>query len=200
MPTSFALTYDYRCPFASNLHLHVIEALRAGAEFEVQFLPWSLNQNHRDEGAPDVWDDPEREPQLVALAAGVSVRDQQRERFLDAHEALFLARHVHGVRLNTFEQVAVALGAVGVDVDAVEADLATRRPHQVIAESHRALDRYEVFGVPTIIVNDQSVFVRYMERPNGTSGAESVSLIERLVTMARDDVRLNEFKHTTRSN
>ena len=30
---------DYRCPFAKNIHLHVIEALRAGADFDVNFVP-----------------------------------------------------------------------------------------------------------------------------------------------------------------
>ena len=31
--TSFDLSFDYRCPFAKNIHLHVVTALRAGADF-----------------------------------------------------------------------------------------------------------------------------------------------------------------------
>ena len=97
--TSFDLSYDYRCPFAKNIHLHVVSALRAGANFDVNFVPWSLNQGHREAGAPDIWDDPARDGDNLALAASISVRDQQSERFLDAHEALFLARHERGERL-----------------------------------------------------------------------------------------------------
>ena len=40
----FDLSFDYRCPFAKNIHLHVITALRAGADYEVNFAPWSLSQ------------------------------------------------------------------------------------------------------------------------------------------------------------
>ena len=59
--THFDLSYDYRCPFAKNIHLHVISALEAGADFDVRFVPWTLSQGHRDEGAPDVWLDPARD-------------------------------------------------------------------------------------------------------------------------------------------
>jgi hypothetical protein len=101
--TAFELSFDYRCPFAKNIHLHVLTALRAGADFDVTFAPWTLSQGHRHEGDPDVWDDPTREADLIALAAGVSVRDQQPERFLAAHEALFRARHEKFIRLATFD-------------------------------------------------------------------------------------------------
>ena len=42
--TSFGLSYDYRCPFAKNIHLHVLTALAAGADFEVEFIPWTMSQ------------------------------------------------------------------------------------------------------------------------------------------------------------
>src|ERR1700679_4225154 len=69
----FDLSYDYRCPFAKNIHLHVITALRAGADFDVNFAPWSLSQGGRPEGAPDVWNDPAYDADLLSLAAAVSV-------------------------------------------------------------------------------------------------------------------------------
>ena len=48
--TSFAVTYDYRCPFARNVHEHLVEAMRGGAEWDVEFLPFSLTQAHIEEG------------------------------------------------------------------------------------------------------------------------------------------------------
>lgn len=193
--TAFSLSYDYRCPFAKNIHLHVVEALRAGADLEVTFVPWSLSQGHRPEGAPDVWDDPARDPDTLALAASVAVRDLQPERFLDAHEALFRARHDRGVRLTTREEVGAALAGVGVDVGAVFDDVDSRRPHKVIGAAHQEFQAYEAFGVPTFVLEGEATFVRYMDPPSGDPRA-SVELVELLVgLMARHDA-LNEFKHT----
>lgn len=46
MTTSFAVTWDYRCPFARNAVEHVLLGLEAGAPWEVRFAPFSLNQAH----------------------------------------------------------------------------------------------------------------------------------------------------------
>src|SRR5487761_2606750 len=97
--TTFGLSYDYRCPFAKNSHLHVLAALGVGADFDVEFIPWTMSQGHRAPGAVDVWDDPQHDQALLALAVSVSVRDQQPEHFLAAHETLFRARHERAIRL-----------------------------------------------------------------------------------------------------
>jgi hypothetical protein len=46
VPLAFAVTWDYRCPFARNAHEHVLDGLAAGAEWDVTFLPFSLGQVH----------------------------------------------------------------------------------------------------------------------------------------------------------
>jgi len=191
---SFDLSFDYRCPFAKNLHLHVIEALRAGADFEVTFVPWSLSQGSRGDG-PDVWNDPAYDGDLLSLAAAVSVRDQQNEYFLDAHEALFRARHDRAIRLVTLDEISNVLAPLGVDMAQVAADVASRRPHDVIAASHKEFDRFEAFGVPTFVVNDDATFVRYMSEP-GDDPAQSVELITTLLALMMNRGDLNEFKHT----
>ena len=76
MTRAFEITYDYRCPFARNAHEHVLDALEAGAEWDVTFVPFSLGQVHVTEGQPDVWDDPDSETGLLALQASVVVRDK----------------------------------------------------------------------------------------------------------------------------
>jgi protein-disulfide isomerase-like protein with CxxC motif len=192
---SFDLSFDYRCPFAKNIHLHVIEALCAGADYEVNFVPWSLSQGSRSASAPDVWNDPEYDPDLIAMAAAVSVRDQQSEYFLAAHEALFRARHERSVRLTTLEEISNVLGPLGIDMSKVAADIASRRPHDVIAASHKEFDRFEAFGVPTFVVNDDATFVRYMSEP-GDDPATSVQLIDSLLHLMTTQGDLNEFKHT----
>jgi len=191
----FDVSFDYRCPFAKNIHLHVVTALRAGADFDVNFAPWSLSQGGRSDGAPDVWNDPAYDGDLLSLAAGISVRDQQSEYFLDAHEALFRARHDRAIRLVTLDEISNVLAPLGVDMAKVAADVASRRPHDVIAASHKEFDRFEAFGVPTFVVNDDATFVRYMSEP-GKNPEESVELITSLLTMMTSRADLNEFKHT----
>ena len=75
MPLTFAVTWDYRCPFARNAHEHVLDALADGADWDVTFLPFSLGQVHVEEGQPDVWDNPDADSGLLALQMGVAVRD-----------------------------------------------------------------------------------------------------------------------------
>ena len=43
---TFAVTWDYRCPFARIGHEHVLDALEAGAPWDVTFVPFFLNQSH----------------------------------------------------------------------------------------------------------------------------------------------------------
>ena len=193
--TSFQLSFDYRCPFAKNLHLHLVTALRAGADFDVTFVPWTLSQSHRIEGAEDVWNDPAFDAALLPLAVGVSVRDRQPDFFLAAHEALFRARHERAIRLVNFDEIESVLAPLGVDVASVQADVATRRPHEVIAQNYLDFSRFEAFGVPTFVVGNDATFVRYMTAPSDDAQA-SVRIIQSLVSLITLEPGLNEFKHT----
>jgi len=51
MTLSFAVTWDYRCPFARNAHEHLLTALESGADWDVRFVPFSLRSPAR--GAHD---------------------------------------------------------------------------------------------------------------------------------------------------
>lgn len=193
--TSFEVSYDYRCPFAKNIHLHVLKALQGGADFRVEFVPWTMSQGYKGDGALDVWDDPEHDADLLALAVSVSVRDLQPDYFLKSHEALFRARHEHAIRLVTLEQIDAVLAPLHVDTQLIRDDLVTRRPHRVIGESFKKYERFEAFGVPTFVVNDDAAFVRYMDPPTDDVKA-SIEVIDSLVAMIRYKPELNEFKHT----
>jgi hypothetical protein len=193
--TSFTLSYDYRCPFAKNLHLHLITALRNGAAFDVTFAPWTMSQGHKSPTGPDVWDDPARDAEHLALATSISVRDLQPTAFLDVHEALFRARHERGLRLNSQEDIVSALEGINVDLDAVWADIASRRPHQVLAETYAQFQGYDAFGVPTLVMGDDATFIRYMYPPTDDATA-SVTLFQTLVGLQENFGALNEFKHT----
>ena len=90
MTRQFAVSFDYRCPFARNGHESVVAGLRAGRDWDVRFLPFSLDQVHVEEGEQPVWD---RDPDVwgtgvLALCWGIAVRDSFADHFLDWHADL----------------------------------------------------------------------------------------------------------------
>jgi hypothetical protein len=194
--TSFAVTWDYRCPFARIGHEHLLDALEAGAPWDVTFTPFFLNQSHVADGDVPAWDDPAQQADLVALAAGVVVRDRLPDQFLAAHRALFAARHAEGGDLRDRSVVHDALSRAGVDADAVLAEVDAGWPAKQIRTEHEdVVSRLDVFGVPTFIVGDQAVFVRLMARPEGDS-ERARATVERVLGLITEHPELNEFKHT----
>ena len=78
MTRAFAVSFDYRCPFARNAHESVVAGLRAGRDWDVPFTPFSLDQVHVEDGETPVWDRPEMErgTGVRALEWGIAVRDR----------------------------------------------------------------------------------------------------------------------------
>ena len=196
MSSSFGVTWDYRCPFARNAHEHILTALEAGADWDVQFLAFSLDQAHVAEGHPPVWDEPERYPGLIANEAGIVVRDRYPDKFFDAHRALFAARHDRALDLRDRDVVSRVLDEAGVDAAGVFAEIDAGWPLAVFKKEHEdGVNNLDVFGVPTFIANGRAVFVRLMDRPEGDAKVATAS-IERVVDLMRDWPELNEFKYT----
>jgi hypothetical protein len=196
-PPPFAVTFDYRCPFARNVHEHLVAALEAGADWNVAFAPFSLTQAHVEDGGAPVWEAPERASDLIAIEAGLVVRDQFPERFLDVHVALFAARHDEGRDLRDEAVLRDVLGRHGVDGDEVFAAIADGWPRQEFRKAHEAaVADYQVFGVPTFICGEASAFVRIMTRPEGDDGRARAT-IEHVLALLADHPEMNEFKHTT---
>ena len=194
--TDFAVTWDYRCPFARNAHEHVIKALRGGADWNVRFVPFSLGQVHVAEGEPDIWERPGDDSGLVALQAGVVVRDRWPDKFYDVHLALFALRHDEGLKFEDAE-IRRVLTDQGVDAGAVFEEIATGTPLSRIREEHTAAATdFEVWGVPTFVHDDAAVFVRLMDRP-GDDAEHARRSIQRVVDLLVDAPDLNEFKHTS---
>jgi protein-disulfide isomerase-like protein with CxxC motif len=194
-PTKFAVTWDYRCPFARNGHEHLLDGLAAGAEWEITFVPFFLNQGMGTDGR-NTWDDPSHQADLLALAAAIAVRDRFGDHFLDVHRTFFSARHAEGADLRDRDVVTTLLDRAGVDAQAVLAEVDAGWPAEVIRTEHeRCVAELEVFGVPTFIVNDDAVFARLMTRPDG-DGDMARATIDRVLGLIGEHPELNEFKHT----
>jgi 2-hydroxychromene-2-carboxylate isomerase len=193
----FTVSWDYRCPFARNAHEHLITALRGGADWDVTFAPFSLSQVHIAEGDPSVWEVPEKAPDRLAMNAGVVIRDKFADKFLDAHEALFTARHDQSRDIREEAVIRETLESVGVDVDGVFAELEQSWPDDEVRKTHEwEVGTHQMFGVPTFIVDDKAVFVRLMTRPKGDADLARAT-IEQVVQLISDRPEINEFKYTS---
>jgi hypothetical protein len=195
-PRTFAITWDYRCPYARNAHEHVVAGLLAGAPWDVTFVPFNLDQTHLEDGETPVWDEPDRYPGLLATAAGLVVRDQFPEQFLPAHAALFAARHDRSLDLRRRPVLAEVLDQCEVDGAAVLAAIDDGWPLQTFRKLHEsAVADYDVFGVPTFIAGGRAVFVRLLSRP-GDDTDLAISTVQRVVDLTTGWDDLNEFKQT----
>jgi 2-hydroxychromene-2-carboxylate isomerase len=188
----FAVTWDYRCPFARNAHEALVYGLKDGRPWDVRFWPFSLDQVHVEEGETPVWERELEAPGtggVRALLWGIAVRDAFPDQFLDFHLAAFRARHDDGKKIAEEAVLREVAAGVGLDPDAVAAEVASGRPLKALEAEHtEAVDRYAVFGVPTVIEGDEAVFVRIMERGNVDDLAQALDLVA--------STRINEFKRT----
>ena len=192
---SFALTFDYRCPYARIAHDHVVAGLRSGADWDVTFLPFSLSQSHVAEGEITVWERPEIDSGIVALQVAIAIRDTQPDRFLDVHFALFEHRHAAAGGLRTRADLDPVLIDAGVDVDAAWAQVATGGPLATIEKEHMSFaESHDVWGVPTFVVGEAAVFVRLLDRP--IDAADATTTVDRILDQVGWS-NLNEFKHTS---
>ena len=196
MQRTFAVTFDYLCPFARNAHEHVVTGLRDGADWDVTFVPYSLAQGHVEEGEADVWDhdEPETVAGVLALQVGLAVRDHEPERFLDVHERLFAARHDEGRDLKDPEVLREVLRACDLDDAAVFGLVGEGGPLKTLRQEHQdAVAEHHVWGVPTFVAGGRAVFVRFLDRPEG-DGARARGRIEQTVDLVTDAPMLHEFK------
>ena len=193
MAGTVSVTFDYRCPFARNAHEAVVASIREGATHDIRFLAFSLDQNHVEEGGTPMWERPadERGTGILALEWGIAVRDNFPDQFLDYHVASFAARHDYSRALNdpaVLQEVAIMCG---IDPQAVADIVDGGSPLRTLAKEHtEAVDRWDVFGVPTFCPDDSDagVFIRFMERGRVDDLHRALELL--------DWERLNEFKRT----
>jgi hypothetical protein len=175
----------------------VLAGLAAGADWEVRFLPFSLGQAHVEEGQPSVWEKPEQDSGILALQAGVVVRDEFADRFHAVHKALFAARHDEGLHLEDRAVVERVLSAHDVPAaevfDRIDSGAVLEK---VRAEHQQYVASHNVWGVPTFIKGSQAVFVRVMNRASDDADT-SIRAVDRTVSLLMTWPELNEFKHTS---
>jgi DSBA-like thioredoxin domain len=193
----FVVTWDYRGRFARHLADHVVTGLLDGADWDVEFRPFSVEQTRRGEGEATIWQEPRASVSFLAMQVGLVVRDLFPERFLPVHAALFAARHDEGLDLRQEDVLRSVLTRNGVDADAVFTEVATGAPLRTYRREHeRSVAEHGVFGVPTLIAGGRAVFVRLMAGPGGEPRSARRT-VESLLDLVVGWPELNELKHTT---
>ena len=198
MTRPFALTFDYRCPYARIAHEHVLTGLRAGADWDVTFLPFSLGQAHVEEGQPPVWERPD-DGQRAARAAGLAGRAGHPARPCSSTctTALFEHRHARAGELRDRDALSAVLADAGADVDAAWAEVDCGRPLATVEKEHTPfVESHNVWGVPTFIVGD----ARRVRAPARSCPTATPTLAIATVDRILDQIEwpiLNEFKHTS---
>ena len=196
MTRSFQITFDYLCPFARNANEHVVEGLRSGADWDVRFLPFSLAQGHVEETEPAIWDrdEPRTMSGILALQVGLAVRDHHADHFLDVHQALFAARHDEGHDIKDPAVLRDVLTTAGLSADEVLGRIDGGSVLETLQIEHtEAVDKHQVWGVPTFITDRRAVFVRLMDRPEA-DGALATRRIEHVLDLVDSPLELHEFK------
>lgn len=195
MARTFTVNFDYRCPYGRIVHDHVVTGLRGGADWDVTFTPFCLGQTHVQEGQSDMWDRPQDDSGLDALQAAIAVRDTQPNFFVPMHYALYEYRFTENGNLRQRESLNAVIAPLGVDVEAMWAEVESGRPLAIIKTEHTGFAAtHSVWGVPTFIVDDKAVFVRLLDRPFGDA-ALAITTIDRVLENIEWSI-LNEFKHT----
>ena len=84
----------------------------------------------------------------------------------------------------------------GVPGDKVLAEVHAGAPIEEIRKAHeQAVNEWDVFGVPTFVIDGRAAFVRLMSRPEGDA-ALARRTIEGVLSLFDDQPDLNEYKFT----
>ncbi|NNN21623.1 MAG: protein-disulfide isomerase [Acidimicrobiales bacterium] len=195
----FSVTFDYRCPFARNLHEHLAIGIKAGANWDVDVLPFFLDQAQVEDGEPSAWDNPKKRKNTIPLCLASLLKSEYPESFWDLHTAIFEARHELGRNINDLEVLTEMLVKSGVPGDYAKSLVISAQSEnalEALRKAHETLaNDFLVFGNPTFIIGESAVFLRIMERPRGDA-TYSIQMIEKVLDTIILTPEINELKHT----
>lgn len=182
------------------MHEHVVAALQAGAQWQVEFLPFSLTQTHVEEGFPPVWDDPSQQPGLWAVSAALVIKELYPDDFYRAHLAFFSARHDEARNLSDKAVLLDVMKESGLDGESVFKEIDQGWPIDKFRIQHEeSVETFQAFGVPTFFVGETATFVRIMTRPEG-GYQNSEQIINAILETIIEHPEVNEVKRTTIPN
>jgi predicted DsbA family dithiol-disulfide isomerase len=186
--------YDYLCPFVYRASILLQNVGDSGErEIEVRWRFFSLTQvNSKDDGWT-VWDAPESELVRGRHAFKAAEAARRQDGFEDFHMRLLRARHLDRIDIDDVAAVERVAEESGLDLDRFHRDVADPRILSALERDHRgAVAEHGVFGTPTLVFQGgPAAYVRLAEAPEVD---DSLSLFDRLVSIAADEPRILEIK------
>jgi predicted DsbA family dithiol-disulfide isomerase len=185
---------DFLCPFAriGAFWLRNVEATgRLG--FEIEWRTFSLEQiNLPEDGDVEaLWATADERRGLLPAAAAKWAEAQGLDVFESVQRAFFDARHVDRKKIGQPEVTAEVLSSVGLDGDAVLAELREGKWLAAARADHEEGAELGVFGVPTLVFPDaMPFFVRLMEIPDGDRAVEVFGKVRAMA----EDPAIHEIK------
>lgn len=176
--------FDYTCSYSYKAWLW-LEEVASGHKISVEWRPFLLKEVNREPGERSYFDRETIESvALLALALSIAARGQHHTTY---HERTFRAMHEDEERPDEAGIYEIARDA-GVDVDAFRNE--QRRWIEAVASEHRlATTRWGVFGTPTLVIEENAVYLK-LDSPPADPGGFWIAL----ETMALSHPELIELK------
>jgi predicted DsbA family dithiol-disulfide isomerase len=190
----FDVFYDYLCPFVYRTSV-LLQNVRDSGErrLDIRWRYFSLTQvNSKDDGWT-VWDAGESEHVRGRLAFKAAEAARRQDAFEDFHMPLLRARHLDRLDIDDVAVVERVAEESGLDLDRFRNDMADPKILAALSRDHRgAVTEHGVFGTPTFVFpGGATAYVRLSEAPEVR---DSLSVFDRLVSIAADEPRILEIK------
>jgi predicted DsbA family dithiol-disulfide isomerase len=160
---------------------------------EVRWRYFSLAQvNSKDDGWT-IWGAPPSEHARGRHAFKAAEAARRQDGFEEFHSRLLRARHVDRQDIDEVGVVERVADEAGLDLDRFRRDVADPEILEALERDHRAaVAEHGIFGTPTFLfAGGLAAYVRLSEAPEA---ADSLSLFDRLVSIAAGEPRILEIK------
>jgi|GEM_PF-6076271 predicted DsbA family dithiol-disulfide isomerase len=190
---NLTITYDYRCPFTWNFHSHLFSYLKS-QPIEVDFQPFFLDATHIEESADKFWQSATAFENSRALRLSLVVKEKANEKFNYFHRGVFELRFKNFKDVNNVDVLKELCSTLNIDQELVKIGEDGQYLDKLREIHENLVSKYEIFGVPSVILENKSVFVRLMNESN--EDLRSEKLLSFIINALKDFPELNEFKHT----
>lgn len=178
--------FDYTCSYSYNAALWLRQVEQTQPDLQSEWRPFILKEINRSPGeTTPFWEQPgvERTRTALAFIAGQAAMRQGSalyERFRFALQVAFHEQHRDIRQPGVLDAIA---DAAGLDVTRFNVDRQNPELLQEAGQSHQeAVERYAVFGTPTLIFpTDCAFYLKLAQPPQGAEAERVFALIRELI-------------------
>lgn len=195
MEESITAYFDYTCPYSYRALRWLDRVRETGRGLSVTWRTFSLKEVNRPaESASFLSDTPVESVSIVALMLAKAAQAAGMDVFENYHEVVFEAMQGEHRRLDRADLLRVAHEA-GVDIDRFDSAGVQQKWLAAVRADHReGLERWKVFGTPTLVFQDEmAAYLKFTAVPR--SSEQAADLLGALLCLARCHPELVEIKY-----